>query len=672
MGLREEGLRAFGAWEPLMHRLRTSPEGTHRITEAYAWEHTEEFIKGLKDRGFNLFITHFSKGYGIEAEAEERENTRRIVQLCHQHGIYAGGYIRYTTFIPETLAREVPDCIERFGALNSKGAYTRYNRQYWRYIPCPSSRQWLEYLDRLIGIAVGEIGLDCLHFDGLTLRAEPYACHCQRCCDRFRQWLRRRYPTPESQQERFGFTGLDYVAPPDFAVAAFEWTPLPVITEPVAQEWMWFRCSLLADGWKFVVDAARRRNPDVVIQGNSAFAPDRNNTWFAGVHLGDLVSAGSDGFFHEGGVSARLLPDHRLEGYFETFKKLRSLGVQTFTYNRNPGPDYGPITQPEQLKLSMAHQLAFNLDASGVFCHERAPGEWPFTVPEYMAFHRDRRDLFRDAALAPDVALYCSERTCALNCGTPLATHLIAFAALLRAHVPFSYVLDSRTAEIKPYRAVILPETECMTEAEAENIAAYVKAGGGLLVIGANTGAYDEFRRRRHTPPLTAALGIEWSDASPTFAARVGAGRVAFLPTLVTPQGTPASLVRDAVAKSNRAFWHLELHQWQPALNAVDLLHLLRWAAGGFRYELLLPDTVVAEFTRRAAPDREMIHLVNFDVEREVGPFEVKCRAKLVSTAEAFTPDGPPPDVHVDRHDADASSIIRVGGFHRYLVLSLS
>ena len=77
MGLREEGLRVFGSWEPLAHHLQGG--GASRGVEAaYAWVHTEEFIKGLKDRGFNLYITHFSKGYGIEAAAPERENPRTV------------------------------------------------------------------------------------------------------------------------------------------------------------------------------------------------------------------------------------------------------------------------------------------------------------------------------------------------------------------------------------------------------------------------------------------------------------------------------------------------------------------------------------------------------------------------------------------------------------------
>ena len=55
IGLKKEGLRVFGAWEPLSFRIRSWPESTTRsIHDEYALEHSEEFIKGLKKRGFNF------------------------------------------------------------------------------------------------------------------------------------------------------------------------------------------------------------------------------------------------------------------------------------------------------------------------------------------------------------------------------------------------------------------------------------------------------------------------------------------------------------------------------------------------------------------------------------------------------------------------------------------
>ena len=671
MGLREEGLRAFGSWEPLAHHLRRATDWCAK-EDAYAWEHSEEFIKGLKDRGFNLFITHFSKGYGIRAEANERENTRRIVDLCHKHGIYAGGYLRFSSFIPETLRQEVPDCAERFGGQNSLGKTTRYNIQYWRYFACPTSLEWREYIERLVEIGINDIGLDCLHVDGVSLHGEPFACHCERCVEAFRQWLNSRYPTPEEQEERFAFTGLSHVDPPDYMTTHFLTRPLPVLSEPVAEEWMWFRCQLLVDGWKALVAASRRCNPEVVVQGNTAFTPASNNAWDSGVRLGDLAQAGSDGFFTEEPTSPDLTADGRLHGYFETFKKLRRLGVQTFTYNREPRPSYAAITDPERLKRAMAHQMAFNLDSAGIIFGESPAKEWPFVVPEYMAFHRDRRDLFHGATTAHDVALYYSEPTYALNSGTPVGTQIVARQVMLRGHVPFGYVLESHRSELREFRAVVMPETECVTESEANDIADYVKQGGGLLIIGANTGCYDANRRLHRKPPLMEALGLEWGASSGSFTAHVGQGRAAFLPQLDVPQGTVAALTQETIDKTKPAFDKIFPEAWQPALNGADMLRLLHWAAGGFRYELTVPDTVVAEFVRHESPARELIHLVNFDIERDVGAFEITCPGRKIAAAKAFTPDNPAPQVELLSGKGEDSATVRVSGLKRYLIVGLT
>jgi len=673
MGVMQEGLRAFGAWEPLAHRIRGGRAETRcRIEDTYKWEHSEEFIKGLKDRGFNLFITHFSKGYGIEAEALAREDTKRIADLCHEHGMYVGGYVRYSTLIPDTMKQEVPDCVERFASITAMGTPARYGGQYWRYMPCPSSTDYLEYLDRLIGIGVEEIGLDCLHVDGVALRHEPFACHCDRCKAGFREWLEERYPTAADQEARLGFAGFEYVQPPEYHTSPVPAYPLPIMRDPVAQEWVLFRCSLLEKLWRALVESAHRRNPDCVVQGNTSFYPGLNAAWYSSAMVHRLARCGSEGFFTEEGNAPDLTEDGRLHGYFETFKKLRSLGFLVFTYNREP-ITHKPCTEPERVRRAMAHQMAFNRDSAGVFCAALEPGKWPVADPDYMTFHRDRRDLFRDAHQVHDVAIYFSDVTRAFNCGTPIVTANLARDVLMRTHVPFGYLLAERREAMSEYRALVLPEVECMTQPEAEDIAAYVKAGGGLLIIGANTGRYDATRRLHRENALAAALGVECTDDTPTFTARVGDGKVAFIPMLVTQGGTPDDLVRAGMDRAQKGdgYFHLDLTAWSLPRNAGDMVDLLRWSAGRFRFEMTARDTVVTEFVRQENPPRHLVHLVNFDLEHDAGPFEISVHGLgKPSRVQAFTPDGPAPAVELTESDGNQAAV-SVPGFHRYLIVAI-
>jgi hypothetical protein len=287
-----------------------------------------------------------------------------------------------------------------------------------------------------------------------------------------------------------------------------------------------------------------------------------------------------------------------------------------------------------------------------------------------MAFHRDRRDLFQGAKQAHEVAFYYSERTRAFNAGTHIATQAMARDVLMRAHAPFGYLLAERRAEMAEFRAMILAEVECLSDAEAFDLAAYALAGGGLMVVGAATGRYDEMRRLRPRNVLAGALGLAWDDGSPAFSMRVGKGRVAFMPALIAPEGDAAELVEQGRKKADPYFM-LDSTQWRPARNGADLVRMLEWSADGFRFEPLVPDTVVIEYARQEQRRRWLLHLVNYDLDKDLGDFEVLCRGFAPQRAEAFTPDSPTPSVAVLPGVASGPAAIRVGGFHRYLIVAV-
>ncbi|MDO9542990.1 MAG: beta-galactosidase [Kiritimatiellia bacterium] len=669
MGLKEEGVRAFGAWEPLSFLIRNGATGVNApIEDVFAWRHSEEFVKGLKERGFNLYITAFSKGHGIEAEAEDHLDAKRVAALCHKHGIYAGGYVRYSTLIPDTMTKEIPDCLEKFSGKTVRGTYARYNTQYWRYMPCPTSREYLEYFNRLIAIAVKDIGFDLLHVDGMALRHEPDSCRCERCKNTFHDWLSARYPTAEARKKRFGYPHIDHLDLPDYTTGVDFASPLPVINDPLAQEWMFFKADLLAMIWKAIVNSAHEHNPHCLAQCNSSFYPTSNGMWFAGLDVVKLAAAGNYGFFSEEGAPPQLTSDGRLHGYFETFKKLRRLGFVTFAYNRDPETG-APPTDTERIKLHMAVQMAFNLDTTGVFCAVPSAEEFPQIDTGYARFHKEHRDLFLHATHAHDVAIYYSQRTNALNCGIPLATGQLTKDTLMRAHIPFGYLYSEKRSEINNFRAVVLPEVECLGDDEADAIACFVKDGGGLLIIGANTGRYDEFRKMRRKNILIEKLGIALPDTS-AFVRRVEKGRVAYLKEMIPSEGSLGALV-DASLKQTMPFPYLTSSEWRLPRNRGDLLRLLQWCAGDYRFSFTLPDTTVVEFLEQTNPSRFILHLVNYDLKRDVGSFEIRCNGFAASKAEIFTPEGAAPRARILSSVSNAS-IISVAGFKRYLIVVIS
>ena len=669
MRLREDGFRVYGFWEPLAHYIRLGAEDAQGH---YEWGKSEEFIKGLKERGFNLLVTQFQKGYGFEAEARGREDTRQVARLCRKHGMYVGGYLRWSTFIPETLKQEMPDCVERFATKTIYGPPARYNAAYWRFMPCPSSVEFLEYLEKHIAVGVEEIKLDSIFVDGVALRLEPFTCHCPRCHDGFKEWLNSRYPTAEEQYKRFGFSGFDYVELPDPRFSPAQVWVGARLREPIAQEWMFFRCHLLEKIWKFIVEAAHKRNPNCFVVGNTSLYPHLNVASYSAVELQRLIHCGADGLFSEEHQfnAAHLTEDDRLQGYFESGKKLRKYGMFMFAYNRPPMLDNANF-EMEARRRSMAHQMAFANDTTGVYVPDGFKvGEWPQVDVSYHLFHRDNRELFHKTHPAHDVAMYYSDRTRALNCGTPIITNHLALDVLMRAHVPFGYVMAGDHSRISDYRAIILPEIECMSAEEVNTIVRYVNDGGGLVVIGSNTGRLSELGLL-HKKVLSAELGLDWSADTPAFTARVGKGRVAFVPVLVAPEGTPAELAAKAAQKT-LPYFEVEPTDWHPPRNGDDLLNALKWTSGGFSFDVLAPRTTMVEFAVQEKSGRYLVHLVNFDLKNDVGPFEIITNGLgKVTRAEVFSPDEFCPDAQICQPDGPGQGSIRVESFRRYIIVAI-
>jgi len=73
--------------------------------EEYLREYTEEAVSKLKDLGVTLVIIPFYKGFGLEAEREYLQGSRKLASLLRKYGIrvgvYVGSTIAYETFLLE-------------------------------------------------------------------------------------------------------------------------------------------------------------------------------------------------------------------------------------------------------------------------------------------------------------------------------------------------------------------------------------------------------------------------------------------------------------------------------------------------------------------------------------------------------------------------------------------
>ena len=89
-------------------------------------------------------------------------------------------YIQWNTMMYETFFAEEPRAKEwiQCDALGQPIMLTYGYQQSYRYRPCFSNQEYLDYLKRIVRYAVEEVKTDFIHFDNFDLNPEPDSCHC--------------------------------------------------------------------------------------------------------------------------------------------------------------------------------------------------------------------------------------------------------------------------------------------------------------------------------------------------------------------------------------------------------------------------------------------------------------------------------------------------------------
>lgn len=89
-------------------------------------------------------------------------------------------------------------------------------------------------------------------------------------------------------------------------------------------------------------------------------------------------------------------------------------------------------------------------------------------------------------------------------------SYLGYFLALSRSHIPFDVVLDNDISleKLSKYRALILPNSACLSDMQIKAIEEFVQ-NGGSVVAEFETGAYNETGQPRETNPLLGLFGVD-------------------------------------------------------------------------------------------------------------------------------------------------------------------
>ena len=581
--------------------------------EDYEKEHTEEAVRKLKELGVTFVITHFYKGFGLEAERQHQAKALELAALVKKYGMKLGVYVG-STIAYETFLAEMPEA-ESWFAPDYLGKPVFYDNQPWRkrvYFMHPGYR---EYMRRVLRLAEEEFHADLIHFDNTSMQAEAAIFQHPLAIEDFREFLKTKY-TPEERERRLGFSDVRFVLPPRYD------RPLGPINDPLFQEWADFRCAQLARYYAEMEGLLRGLNPEVAVETNPhSGISGRNTIWEQGVDYPRLL-AHLDAVWTEEGDPAGVTQDGILVNRIRTFKMASTLHNTLFVAD---GGESGNI-------LQMAESLAFNRQCIGDLGGVLAGYDAPEDQRRYVRFFHKNFDHYRGVDNIADVAVLHSFASMGFNNDRPAVSTMLFEQALIESHVPFDIIFDDNLRDLSKYRVLALADQECLGDAQMDLIRKFV-AGGGSVVATEHTSLFNNWRERRRDFGLKDLLHVsappmgnrERFPASGTVRNQSGRGRVVYIPEIQPAVEKPFG------ARMTSEYWKLPLN-WREIVDSV------RWVAGGeFSLEMNAPGTVVAEPMRRS--DKEfLLHLVNYDVARtaSVSNIGVKLRVPNGATVKGI------------------------------------
>jgi len=644
--LKEEPLIIAGNWDSAPV-FRNRKGGNPLWSESeYKIAHSEEAVQKLKDLGVTMAIIHFYKGFGLEAEKEQLEDAKKLADLLHKHGIRVGVYIG-STVAYETMLVENPSA-EEWLAPEYLGEFPRYSgTQTFRRSPYFMHPGFIEYMKRVIRMAVEDLNADLIHFDNTSARARRSVMHHPLAKQHFREYLQTNF-TPEERKARLGFSDVSYVEPPVYE------QPIETIDDPIFQMWTDFRCHQLAQFYREMAIFIKGLDPNVAVENNPSGLSGINLAWQSGVDHARLLQ-NTDIFWDEGGNEARMSDDGILISKIRTYKMGRIMNNKIFTYTSDS-------------KLQMAEAMAYNRQCLGMTGGMLAGYEltekrdkYKFDNPytwggelegfdmtpdkvDYIKFFHKNFDYYKDIETVSDVAVLHSFASMAFNSGRPFQSTYLVEQSLIQSHIPFDIIFDQHlNAEyLAKYKVLVLPDQEALSDEQLKVISGFVEQGGGLVATE-HTSLYTETRRRRIDfgltelfmvdPPLwQARAGTEKIPDVMTVRNSYGSGRVVYIPEVIPVRPKPAASSMSA------AYWYLPK-------NHDEIISSVKWAAGSdLSVKLDAPETVTMELVRQQSSGLTILHLINYNIKLQpvinnIGVEIIIPEEKKVKSVRLLSPD---------------------------------
>ncbi len=177
-------------------------------------------------------------------------------------------------------------------------------------------------------------------------------------------------------------------------------------------------------------------------------------------------------------------------------------------------------SEPE-LRVWVADQIANGMRPWFTkFAGQIHDDRWLGVVEDIYIWHATHEHYWRDAVPMARVGLVYSQQTAATY-GGPAAREKVedpilgVYQALIEARIPFEMVHDRMmdAEHLAPFETLILPNVAALSDAQCDQLRAFVRAGGSLVATH-ETSLYDETGCRRSNFGLADLFGVDF-DALP-------------------------------------------------------------------------------------------------------------------------------------------------------------
>ena len=298
-----------------------------------------------------------------------------------------------------------------------------------------------------------------------------------------------------------------------------------------------------------------------------------------------------------------------------------------------------PSPTPEEAKLSLAEAAAFGGHAAGgMWLTVPFKGKFAFEDPHIYKALKSCYDLiirheecYREIESGANIAVIRSSLSLLYTFDETFPCLRGIEQALIQGHVPFDLISvdDTFGEEISRYDLLILPNFTCLSDGQVDFLKGYVKNGGNIVAIG-HTSLYDENYQKRWEYGLSEVLGLSFNQDRRDSGLIHGYGKgkclyfseEEFLPVKERVFGVTfiVPLPKD----------------WK------HIVERIKRVTPNLPLELYAPRNVAVELFKQDKKNRLLLHLINYQVDRNFKDIKVELRipeGQKVSRITCLSPD---------------------------------